>query len=165
MPPDIFLSVGTGLGGSRKIAQSDRLLSPDPHDQARLETLQHKRSASGLGYMWRAAHDIIDNQLNCEEIWSKFKHYADAAPTGKPHRPEDKRRNIRINVPFPGERPALDNVESVESMELQAARSVRADPLIVEVAHRLVASCFYFQKDGTSHQNRETGEYTCVGKH
>ncbi|KAK0721616.1 hypothetical protein B0T26DRAFT_800576 [Lasiosphaeria miniovina] len=158
MPPDIFLSVGTGLSGNPKSAQSNGLSSLGPHDQARLETLQHKGSTSGLGYMWRVAHDIIDSQLNCEELWTKFKHQAEASPTEKPYR-----RNIRINVPFPGQRPALDDVEHIELMELQAVRSARADPLILEVAHRLVASCFYFQKDGTSYQNRETGEYTCIG--
>jgi hypothetical protein len=165
MPPDIFLSVGTGLSGDRKIAQSNGLLSPDPINKARLETLKRKKSASGLGYVWRAAHDIIDNQLNCEEIWSKLKHHAEARPTGKPYRPEGKQRNIRINVPFPDRRPALDDIERIEFMEMLATRSAKANPLILEVAHRLVASCFYFQKDGTSHQNRETGEYTCFGKH
>jgi hypothetical protein len=164
MPPDIFLSVGTGLSANCESAQLNGVLSPDPQHQGRLENLQNKRSASGLSYMWRVAHDIIDNQLNCEDIWNKFKHHTEAALTGKLDRPEDKQRNIRINVPFPGNRPALDSIDNVESMETQVARTVQKNPLILEVAHRLVASCFYFQKDGTSH-HKETGEYTCVGKH
>lgn len=165
MPPDIFLSIGTGLSANCESAELNGDLSPDPQHQGHLETLQNKRSASGLSYMWRVAHNIIDNQLNCENIWNKFKHHTEAAPTGKLCRPEDKQRNIRINVPFPGNRPALDNIDSVETMETQVARSVQTNPLILEVAHRLVASCFYFQKYGTSLHNRETGEYTCVGKH
>lgn len=158
------MSVGTGLSANQGSAQLNEASSPDPQHQARLENLQTKRPASGLSYIWRAAHDLIDNQLNCEEIWNKFKHHTEAGLTGKLYRPEDKRRHIRINVPFPGNRPALDSIDNVKSMETQAWRSVQTNTLILEVAHRLVASCFYFQKDGTSHR-KETGEYTSEGKH
>jgi hypothetical protein len=154
---------GTGLSSTKKSGQrSNGYLSPDPSNPEHMNALRGQKSTTGLKYIWRAAHDIIDNQLNCEEIWSRY--CAENTTPGKPYRPEDRRRNVRINVDIPGERPDLDNLDSLEKMEQLAKRSAERDPLILEVAHRLVASCFYFEKLDPGYQNRESGESTCHGK-
>lgn len=78
------------------------------------------------------------------------------------------RRNLRINVKFPGARPGLDNVKAMESMQQHADNSILEDSDVCrdihEVAHKLVASCFYFGETGPGILDRATRVYRCDGK-
>lgn len=80
------------------------------------------------------------------------------------NRPLGEDSSVRINVEFEGERPELDKVEELENMERHAMNMMRDNPRIYEVARKLVASCFYFEKTGAHTQHGDTGEYMCSGK-
>lgn len=49
-------------------------------------------------------------------------------------------------------------------MERDAMNMMRDNPRIYEVARKLVASCFYFERAGAHTQHGDTGEYMCSGK-
>ncbi|KAI8626808.1 hypothetical protein F5Y19DRAFT_466119 [Xylariaceae sp. FL1651] len=165
MLPDILLSLGTGLHANASKPQSFQL---NPHEisEKRLPKAPTNRGAvSGLRYMARIAHNILDSRTNCEEIWHNY--HARAVPPSNVYRAEDRRRNMRINVELPGEWPKLDKVNAVESMESHVAKvvrerdDIRAD--IQEVADRLISSCFYFERYGPVYRNRVNGGYSCQG--
>lgn len=165
-PADILLSLGTGLSNSPATVQSPGALSPispqSPHPHAR-----RQGSGNGLSLMWWTANAIVENQLDCEAIWKE--HCAQSTPPGQQHLLEEKRRNLRINVQFPGPRPDLDDVEKLESMQRHAENAVLDDYSICakihEAAHRLIASSFYFEKiPGLKLSDRATGIYRCDGE-
>lgn len=139
-PADFLLSLGTGVSG----VQSD---AP---------------THSGIWYGLRLAFKMIDDQLNCNKIWREY--FNEASIRGG-HRFE-ARRNMRINVPFQKERPPLDGVEHMEALEKVSLCAVQNDPQlradIHEAAHRLVASCFYFDVSSTS-PSQETAGYSFKG--
>ncbi|KAH6886261.1 hypothetical protein B0T10DRAFT_576010 [Thelonectria olida] len=161
-PPDIMLSLGTGLGNPGK-------LSPDAQVSSRSKSPRSPRlpgmGGNGLKMMWWAANAIVDNQLDCEGIWKK--HCAKATPPGQTHTVEDMRRNLRINIQFPESRPILDDVKALDSMQRHAENSILEDADVCgdihEVAHRLIASCFYFEESGPGILDRATGVYRCDG--
>lgn len=66
-----------------------------------------------------------------------------------------------MNLHVPGARPSLDRVQELRAMEEQALYSAAQNPGMREVAHRLVATSFYFKKDGGFQQDH--GVYTCKG--
>lgn len=117
--------------------------------------------------MWWAAQAIVENQLDCEETWRK--HCAKAAPPGRTLRMEDVRRNLRINVHFNGPRPNLDDVKCLDSTERFVQNYLLDDAVIKaeihEVAHKLVASCFYFERQGPGILDRASGVYRCNGNY
>lgn len=164
-PADFVLSLGTGLSRVRPRIQTSSMAKGLEDDKS-LQSLASQSSLSGIRYGLRLAFKIIDDQLNCEKIW---REYFTEATTQADQRPEDRRRNMRINVPFHGERPPLDAVDDVQAMEdhslsmIQSDLSIRAK--IHEAAHRLVASCFYFEVSSTTYSSKGSAGYTCTGKY
>lgn len=158
--PDIFLSIGTGLSNTRVSPQSPGMFSLSPSEGSRPKGSPRQRNVAGLGYMWRAAP--TDDQVDCEEAWSQY--HAMATAPNQINRPVGEESSVRINVEFEGERPELDKVEELENMERHAMNMMRDNPRIYEVARKLVASCFYFEKAGGHTQHGDTGEYMCSGK-
>ncbi|KAM5355310.1 hypothetical protein ACJ41O_001956 [Fusarium nematophilum] len=157
-PPDFFLSIGTGRS-IRTRSQSTGLLSPGSPDNPRPRS---PRTVSDLRNKLRTASSIdFDNQLNCEEIWRRY--HDRAVALDQLSRAWDSGRNMRINVDFEGARPSLDDVKEVPNIERHTISTMKHNPEIYEAAHRLVASCFYFEKTGSDSQNRGAGQYKCVG--
>lgn len=167
-PPDIMLSLGTGLGTSQRkrhspspSAATPATPTAGPPDNVR-NWLQRSH---GLGLMFWAAKTIVESQLNCEEAWKKY--CARAAPPGRAQSLENLRRNVRLNVEFQGPRPDLDDVEKLDNVE-HCVRSYMEGPKfsaqIHEVAHMLVASSFYFEKFASGVLERSTGMYRYDGK-
>lgn len=158
-PADMFLSLGTGLSRSEADFSTPQDISKPR--RTRLKKVTRHRSVAGISYLWRTANNIIDDQLNCEKIWDDY--YAVSTPPGKPNGAEDRRRNIRLNMTFPEMRPSLDDVNSLETIEHVAKEQLPLDSDITEVAHRWVASCFYFEKI-QCHSRRGSERYQCDGK-
>ncbi|KAK4185147.1 hypothetical protein QBC35DRAFT_538384 [Podospora australis] len=141
---DMLLSIGTGLG---KTAQN-------AHANGKAELLQRQRNTSGFSYVWRTAFDMLDSQTHCERVWSE---YASQTSDGK-----SPRSNIRLNVQLSGDRPSLDNLAEMESLEKEARAKISQNPDIKEVAHRLIASSFYFEKRAP-YQRKTPGMYGFFG--
>lgn len=158
-PADMLLSLGTGLSGVDRGSKSSSKFYAGFGGP--IDPTQH-RNVAGLSYLWRTASSIIDDQLNCEKIWKDYQ--ANVAAPSKAHGAEARRRNIRLNITFDGDRARLDDISCLDRIEQEAQRLIQEDKLeITEIAHRLVASCFYFDKTGCP-PSRVTGEYVCYGK-
>lgn len=168
-PPDMFLSLGTGLDSHGKAPKPQGASSPKPPDDSRSKPPKPHYGSPGQYYngirvMWWAGHAIVENLLDSEDSWRK--HCARSTPPGEQHGIEEKRRNLRINVGFVN-RPKLDDVKDLESIERHVQNAISEDPKIRaeihEAAHRLIASSFYFEKDKVV-PNRAAGTYECSGK-
>ncbi|OCL09871.1 hypothetical protein AOQ84DRAFT_220281 [Glonium stellatum] len=129
-PPDILLSVGTGRGQQ-----------PSPAASAANSEVKYKewKRIGFIAKMWRVMAGRFDNILKCERIWEDY--VANATYPCKED-PELKHRFIRLNVDISGSIPNLDEIDKLEELK----REVTKDkvPRVKEVAHRLIASCFYF---------------------
>ncbi|KAM7198241.1 hypothetical protein V8F20_006268 [Naviculisporaceae sp. PSN 640] len=159
--PDILLSLGTGCGPvSEEEVRKNIREAEKMHDGKATKT-------SGFRYMLRLAFHIIDNQINCEKKWEEYCRRSQTP--GSEHmrvlEQETQRRQLRINVDFPTERPALDAIRKLHEIENQAVKAVEYNPDIREIAHRLVASSFYFeQKRGNPRRQEGVGYgYTVEG--
>lgn len=157
--PDLLLSIGTGMSSLDNEGQ------PSSH---RAEVSQ------GENVVWRKktflpvqlaqiAADRFDRLLSCNAIWADFK--ADIlSQVGHPAR-DNHRRHIRINPDLLSKVPRLDAVGELDSLERLTKRYIRSHMCkITEVAHRLVASCFFFEKDVGSVKPVSDG-FECTGEY
>jgi hypothetical protein len=156
--PDIFLSLGTGICGSQC-----RRMEEETTDSQMAELMHPRRRRGGLiRNLLRTGVSIIDNHLDCEKAWKR--HVAETSQSmPESLTNEARRRQIRLNAQLKGNRPGLDSVREVQSLEDEAFHSAKQNPDIKEVAHRLVASSFYFEMNGHPQQEQH-GAYSCGGK-
>ncbi|KAM0549052.1 hypothetical protein ACHAPJ_009627 [Fusarium lateritium] len=69
-PPDIFLSVGTGMHNPQGTPPTG--YQPPSTPRSRHKSSLNPWSISGISYMFRTAANMIDDQLSCEEIWRQY---------------------------------------------------------------------------------------------
>ena len=106
----------------------------------------------------------IDKILDAEREWKQF--LADISD-GKQNL-EDISRYIRINIDLGEDPPALDDKSKltyIQSKTLAILRTAECQSFVEQVAHRLIASSFYFQKDGIIKFDEATHTWTCTGKY
>ncbi|KAM3089514.1 hypothetical protein ACMFMG_001101 [Clarireedia jacksonii] len=166
-PPDLFLSIGTGHDGPiQKVNQKKPFFrtafsttSVDiPTPPAPEAPLRSPNFRTFMGQMWSTVSSRFDNILNCDNIWKNFR--VEAVGPGF-HR----RRHIRINPDLGMKVPSLDDVEQLAKVQIQARRSLSKGSTriqVVEVAHRLIASTFYFEKVEESTRENKSG-FECKG--
>ena len=103
----------------------------------------------------------VDNILNSEQIWQNFRN--DVLGTNNAG---ESRRYERINPNLGCRPPRLDEVDQLESLQRTVRDRVRMNGYyhqkISRIAHRLVASTFYFEK--LSHQQEPDGSFLCLGR-
>ncbi|PQE03570.1 patatin-like serine protein [Rutstroemia sp. NJR-2017a BVV2] len=167
-PPDLFLSIGTGHDGPiHKAIQKksffrtpfsrtpvDMGMPPAPEVPLRFPN----KFSTFAGQMWSTVSSRFDNILNCDNIWNSFR--VEAISSGY-HR----RRHIRINPDLGMKVPSLDDVEQLTKVQLNAKRSLNhgsTHAQVVEVAHRLIASTFYFEKVEESTRENKS-DFKCEG--
>ncbi|KAL7619934.1 hypothetical protein AAE478_010481 [Parahypoxylon ruwenzoriense] len=101
--------------------------------------------------------DKMNDQRQCERTWNKFM--SSSAMKDEATR----KRYVRICPEFLTKLPKFDDVHRMESVEQETAEVLRQNHQdIVEAAHRLVASTFFFEKDTGSVKQNASG-YTCTG--
>jgi hypothetical protein len=148
--PDLLLSIGTGI---RYKARGDH---QDLKSAGRKLQKAVKR-VGGILYLWRTVNSMLDNQIDCEQTWGE--HFSKVSlQRNETLSRESKRRHVRINVSLKGTPPKLDDVDRILQLAKDAQSYFSRGPEIKEVAHRLIASCFYFKKEG---QYRAEGRPTC----
>lgn len=164
--PDIFLSLGTGHHGhskkdttpppsffSRKAHNSDVPLPLEaPH-------VPLKRFHTFTGQLWSTLSSRVDNILNCNSIWDNFRIEVMGA-----YSPE-RRRYVRLNPDLRFKVPALDDVAQLSNIQKATRKGVMQPSLnakIREVAHRLLASTFFFEKVEESTKENRDG-FECKG--
>ncbi|EHK19930.1 uncharacterized protein TRIVIDRAFT_285, partial [Trichoderma virens Gv29-8] len=162
-PPDIVLSIGSGFRTAEDSSSPPETMEISTSDGFFNRRPRPRRAVAGLGYLWRTANKIIEKQLDCEEIWRSYSSQNKSA--GDKMRYGDENRNIRLNVHFANELPALDDVKAMDGMEHLAKLMVQETRReIQKVAEKLIASCFYFETVGPAFRNTETGRFQCKGR-
>lgn len=171
--PDILLSIGTG----HHEADTDGILKPTRSDCRRLQirkvinqvnpTTRERRSIPGFrGFTevesWVAMFKKrVESVLDAELTWKEFR--KDVVGTSSPIAAE---RYIRINPRTKNRTPKMDDKTQVHFLHDEVKSGLRTHGMhtkIERIAHRLVASSFYFEKAGPS---REAGGHiTIQGKH
>lgn len=160
--PDIFLSIGTGHHGRaedpsspskgsglirRKELNRSRKEEPMPIPNVPVPTV---RNFTALGQLWNTATSVFDNILNCTKIWNDFR--VDFS----------RQRYIRLNPDLGFPVPKLDDVERMPDVQKAAYEQINTNARVNEIAHRLIASTFFFEKTEASTKEREGG-YECYG--
>ncbi|KAI8626701.1 hypothetical protein F5Y19DRAFT_445247 [Xylariaceae sp. FL1651] len=132
--PDILLSLGTGQ-------------HPRENHTASLGTLIGASSKTPkrrhlLAEAWDVVVGLLDNIFECQGVWKQF-----VEDVGKAHsnKPDIMSRYIRMNIEIPNGVPQLDKLDQLERLE--GLVSGKATTKAKEIAHRLVASCFYFNPE------------------
>ena len=129
LPPDILLSIGTGKCSKHLQAGEDKSETKNE------ESFWSRRLPKVFKVVFATMNDVLD----AETTWSKFH---DRLTTG-----ELSHRYVRVNAELDYAPPALDAKDKVWSLETDTRRSLTSvNSLILDVADRLVASCFYFDK-------------------
>ncbi|KAL7901968.1 acyl transferase/acyl hydrolase/lysophospholipase [Trichoderma sp. TUCIM 5745] len=162
-PPDIFLSIGSGFKIAEETLSESETMDLSPSDNFFKRTRKSRRATAGFKYFLRTANKIIENHMDCEKIWKNY--YSQNKSAGDRMTYGDENRNIRLNVQFTNELPALDDVKSMDDMEHFAKLMFQMNQReIRKVAEKLIASCFYFETVGLAFRNIETGRFQCTGK-
>jgi hypothetical protein len=167
--PDIFLSIGTGHHGQ---PDEDTIVSSSffgKFSAARKEELPPPPNAplgnlrtfsTFTGQLWNTVSSRFDNILNCTKIWNDFRLDVLGGPYAS-----DRRRYIRLNPDLGFKVPKLNEVDRLRDIQ-QAARDQLKTPAasarVKEVAHRLIASTFFFEKTDASTREQD-GKYECDG--
>jgi len=167
--PDILLSIGTGHNG----VESDDLQSATKFDRRHLHlrkvlnqvkpSMEEKRSIPGL----RAFNEIeslismfkkrAESVLNAELTWKEFR--KDVVGTSSPIAAE---RYIRLNPRTLHRTPKMDDKAQIQTLhdEIKSGLNTHGMRTKIEgIAHRLVASSFYFEKQGPP---REVGDLVTI---
>ncbi|KAI1374424.1 hypothetical protein F4677DRAFT_447419 [Hypoxylon crocopeplum] len=159
--PDILLSIGTGKNSLEVDehflhVQTQELDSPSA-------TKQKSRSLTSFPrQLFKIAVDRFDNLLKCNTIWSNYLAESSSSDYSRVSS-INKRRLIRINPDLRSKIPRLDAVGELDRLEKAAALDLQSNSAkIKEIAHRLIASSFFFEKDRNSVKAVENG-YECTG--
>lgn len=114
--------------------------------------------------MLTIAIDRIDKLLECNTIWNNYLAENTSSDFGRGNN-LIKRRFIRINPDLRFKVPRLDAVKELEQLEKAAINNLNQNSLkLKEVAHRLIASSFFFEKDSGSVRSTAAG-YECTGEY
>lgn len=128
-PPDIIVSVGTSYNPAAR-SSAEKALSPVSH---RLGVFSHGKS------LMKIAIDHITSALDSEKIWRSYMSVLHPPPN-------EKVGYIRINPQLKENPPGLDEVESLPYIQGVVREISSTDVSIQNVALRLIASSFYFEK-------------------
>ena len=169
--PDILLSIGTGHNGEETNGSAepyDRRLRRAEITSDIIVTPSHRGRKLGIGEWFKNAEFVqnlnimvnrVDNILNSEQIWINFRN-----DTLSSREESEFRRYQRINPKLGYRPPRLDDKGKLESLEYTVREKLRDNELyrkkISRIAHRLVASSFYFERIG---QRRYGSGYVCEG--
>lgn len=128
-PPDIIVSVGTSYNPAAR-SSAEKALSPL---SPRLGVFSHGKS------LMKIAIDHIASSLDSEKTWHSYMNVLHP-PTNQ------KARYVRINPQLRENPPGLDEVERLPYIQEVVREMSSTDVSIQNVALRLIASSFYFEK-------------------
>ncbi|KAF6818372.1 hypothetical protein CMUS01_11936 [Colletotrichum musicola] len=154
--PDILLSIGTGSTKAEKSEQAPRHDPDFSQSHKPKKTLIQKQ-------VGKIIFDRLERLPASNTIWTEF--LSDIGPQAYDSTRDGKdNRYIRVNPEFPFKVPRLDAVEDLPRLVIETKRYTDSHQMrIKEIAHRLVASSFFFEKyPGTV---RACGErFQCSGR-
>lgn len=158
--PDLFLSLGTGqnrIAILEKLSHRPKETIPDASVPDPGQSVEDARKASKK--LFRKADEILEAEI----AWQTFRA---SAVTG---RSEAKgRRFIRFNPDLDKDPPAPDSKSDLENLQLTVRKRLQTPHRLAalrNVAHRLVASCFYLEVQSKAPGERSeqiiNGTITC----
>lgn len=127
---------------------------PNEDEAAHQSQKMNKKFPTFTEELWHIAASRFDNMLNCNKIWEQYRQDALEAYS------EDRRRYIRINPDLRDEVPRLDDVSKLRTMQTTVQKEMKQNIKVKEVAHRLIASTFFFEK-GSIRNSHCTGTICC----
>ena len=130
--PDIIVSVGTSYNPAAR-PSSDKALSPLSTRSPRLGVFSHGKS------LMKIAIDHIASSLDSEKAWRSYMDVLHPPPN-------QKAKYIRINPQLNENPPGLDEVDRLPYIQEIVRQMSSLDVNIQNVALRLIASSFYFEK-------------------
>ena len=143
--PDILLSLGTGQNRISVLPKLS-MKSVDKHAvQSSWQILVNEKSW-GLGRIfrpWSSLYSKVDDILDAEIAWASFR--ADVVAHDVANR--NTRRFIRFNPDIDRTAPAMDAKDQMGSLQMTVRKRLCLPHCVTalkHVAHRLLASCFYF---------------------
>lgn len=156
--PDILLSIGTGHNGQDTVGYIDSTQV----DRRRLHTRDTKAKSPKLGERQRSFPALwafpevtqwlnvlfkrVDNILDSEQIWKSFRN--DVIGTSSY---AEMLRYERFNPKVGFTAPKMDDKGQVDKLHDDVRERLSKPQMqskIHRIAHRLIASCFYFEKTG-----------------
>jgi hypothetical protein len=165
--PDILLSIGTGHDGHMdpdpamstsifRSFSSGRSSKPalPPRPDVPLRPLT--KFSTFTSQMLTTVTDRFDSIMNCNKIWNDFR-----VNVVGPY-PHDRRRFIRLNPDLGFPVPKLDAIDELRKVGKAASNHLKHNAWVKEVAHRLIASTFFFEKIEASTREND-GQYECEG--
>ncbi|OTA77343.1 hypothetical protein M434DRAFT_402358 [Hypoxylon sp. CO27-5] len=158
-PPDIVLSVGAGC----IVRNEDRLRgdrsSLGIDSSSKTTTPSAKLVGKSSSKLAEAMDNLADYQKR-SRTWDQFM--ARRSSSNLLETAEDTSRYIRISPELNIRAPRFDDIQRLDEVEREAEEVLQQNIAeIKEVAHRLVASAFFFEKDGSVKQT--PSGYTCKG--
>ncbi|KAI9859542.1 MAG: hypothetical protein M1830_006293 [Pleopsidium flavum] len=140
--PDLMISVGSGYCKALKT------------DRRQPKAIRKLGIPSNLKALYRIAVDHIESSLDSEAAWQSYTEVL--APAD-----DERYRFQRFNVELQGEPPKLDDVDSMDDLEDTARKQWFGKERIIQVAHHLLATCFFFEK--TRVEPLGDSSFECIG--
>lgn len=125
-PPDIFLSIGTSV-----LPRVTNLKTKEPS----------RRFPDALGFS--ELTNNFNNTLDAQKLWDKF--YDEVRESSS----TSSQRYVRLNPESPTGLVKLDDVNHMDKLRLHVKENLRSPKWrdeIKSVAHRLIASSFFFEE-------------------
>lgn len=158
--PDILLSIGTGVSIFEDVVQPPR---HDPDFSKYLEARSKPKKPFLPVQLGNIVAGRFDRLLACNRIWADFLAQIGPQASHSKSEGEDK-RYIRINPVFSSDVPRLDAVADLGRLISETQRYTNGHKkTIKEIADRLVASSFFFEKDIGTVRKYDDG-FECSGQ-
>lgn len=162
-PPDLLLSIGTSC--SADILGRARTGSFDSEHSFAVPELptdeQNVQPKSKMKQLFKLLKNRIDNILDTEIAWRNFT--SDVVGGN----PDLQGKYQRINPEIGSDPPKLDEMSKLLDLQRVVQQKLTRDAALLsqttEIAHRLIASSFYFDKS-TMPLNSRGDDLCCYGK-
>ncbi|KAK8002141.1 hypothetical protein PG991_014363 [Apiospora marii] len=165
-PGSAIVKQGRGGAGNYKRQNPSRTLSSDLSAQASAESGYIVRNPNApllvtFNNPQAGAQRLTNTASRGDRTWHKFLRSSSSHQAVVEER--DRHRYVRICPEFLGKLPKFDEVARMDELERETERMLRQNPgEVTEVAHRLVASSFFFEKEAGSVKQTAYG-FQCSG--
>ena len=168
--PDLVLSIGTGSqvrdqvvrpsnGRTSRATQASSGSSVHSSSQAHNRSTMHMLGNS-------TGSQRLSEYKECDRAWQRFmsssSHHLGQHPDEGLGGGEQQ-HYMRISPELLMSIPKFDQIQKMDEVEQEVEEVLQQMPEVKEIAHRLIASTFFFEKDPTSIRQTATG-YMCTGK-
>lgn len=161
LPPDIMLSIGTGRNVRDNDMTQARKSNRDITDTSSVTSMSPIKP-TGSPFQSKSVKnaDKFDDHQKCGRTWDKFiAGRITPESAGSEHNGRYTRISPELNIATP----RLDDIQRFDELRRESGEVLEQNTSQVrEVAHRLIASTFFFE-EGLGSMKQTTSGYTCKG--